>query len=76
MKKNLEDLRNHVSKQATGRAPSMPALGGVRQPSPPDCFDEVHRELYLLPEDQALTSTRVACAYHTKVSKTSKVQAQ
>ena len=31
MKKNLEDLRNHVSKQATGRAPSMPTLGGVRR---------------------------------------------
>jgi len=76
MKKNLDDLKNHVSKQATGRAPSMPALGGVRQPSPPDCFDEVNRELNLLPEDQALASTLVARAYRTKVPKTSKVQAQ
>jgi hypothetical protein len=54
----------------------MPALGGVRQPSPPDCFDEVNRELNNLPEDQALTSTFVARAYRTKVPKTSKVQAQ
>jgi len=76
MKKNLEDLRKHGSKQATGRGPPMPALGGVRQPSPPDCFEEVHRELNLLPEDQALTSTLVARAYRTHVPKTSKVQAQ
>ena len=36
MKKNFEDLRNHAIKQATGRGPSMPALGGVLQPSLPD----------------------------------------
>jgi len=41
MKKNLDDLLNHVTKQATGRAPSMPNTGGVCQPSPPDCFEEV-----------------------------------
>jgi len=76
MKKNLEDLRNHAMKQATGRGPSMPALGGVRQPSLPDCFEEVHRELNLLPEDQAITSTLVARAYRTKVPKSSKIQAQ
>jgi len=75
-KKNLDDLRNHVSKQATDRAQSMPALGGVRQPSPPDCFDEVNREIHYLPEDQALTSILIARAYHTKEPKTSKVQAQ
>ena len=76
MKKNLDDLRNHAIKQATGRGPSMPALGGVRQPSLPDCFEEVHRELNLLPEDQEITSTLVARAYCTKVPKTSKIQAQ
>ena len=76
MKKNFEDLRNHAIKQATGRGPSMPALGGVLQPSLPDCFEEVHRELNLLPEDQAITSTLVARAYRTKVPKTSKTQAQ
>ena len=41
MKKNLDDLLNHVTKQATGRAPSMPNTGGVCQPSPPDCVEEV-----------------------------------
>ena len=56
MKKNLEDLRNHAIKQATGRGPSMPALGGVLQPSLPDCFEEVHRELNLLPEDGSLNN--------------------
>jgi len=76
MKKNLDDHQNHISKQVTGRAPSMPNTWGVRQPSPPDCFDEVHRELNHLPEDQALTSKLVARAYRTKVPKTSKVQAQ
>jgi len=76
MKKNLDDLQNHVSKQVTGRVPSMPNLGGTCQPSPPDCFDEVNRELNHFPEDQAPTSTLVARAYRTKVPKTSKVQAQ
>ena len=73
MKKNIEDLRKHVSKQATGRGLPTPALGGVCQPSPPDCVEVVHRELNLLPEDQALTSTLVACAYRMKVPKTSRV---
>ena len=76
MKKNLEDFRNHAIKQATGRGPPTPALGGVRQPSPPDFFEEVHRELNLLPGDQALTSILVARAYRAKVPKTSKIQAQ
>ena len=76
MKKNLDDLRNHAIKQATGRGPSMPALGGVLQPSLPDIFEEVHRELNLLPDDQEITSTLVARAYRTKVPKTSKTQAQ
>ena len=76
MKKNLDDHQNHISKQVTGRAPSMPNTGGVRQPSPPDCRDEVNRELNHLPEDQARASTLVARAYHIKVHKTSKVQAQ
>ena len=54
----------------------MPALGGVLQPSLPDIFEEVHRELNLLPDDQEITSTLVARAYRTKVPKTSKTQAQ
>jgi len=76
MTKNLDDLWHHVSKQVTGRAPTMPALRGVRQPSPPDCSDKVNRELNHLPEDEALVSTLVTRAYHTKVPKTIKVQAQ
>jgi len=76
MKKNLEDLRKHAIKQVTGRAPSMSNTGGVCQPSPLDCFDEVDIELKHLPHNQALTSTLVARAYRTKVPKTSKVQAQ
>ena len=54
----------------------MTNTGGVRQPSPPDCFDKVDIELNHLSDNQALTSTLVARAYHTKVPKTSKVQAQ
>ena len=68
MKKNLKDLCNHAIKQATGRDPPTPALGGVCQPSFPDYFEEVHRELHLLPEDQALTSPGyVQLSYAKKV---------